>query len=117
MSEEFGEQPPAAVWPGEDAKGRHLETGMFGQRSIVLYAAEITFGIALVLIVIGVSLLWSRGVIGKVMGVGLCVACLIAAMSLLPIRRRRRSRAGDGSGCGGGSSGDSGDGGGCGGGD
>lgn len=120
LSEEFGEAPVAAVWPGVDARERPLVTGALGPGSAVLPAAEIVFGIALILVVIGVSLLWSLGLIGKEIGVGLCGAGLIAAASLLPIRRwrRRRSGASDSGGCGGGgSSSDGGDGGGCGGGD
>lgn len=119
LTEEFGETPDAALWPSVDAGKRPLATGALGLGSAVLPAAEISFGIALVLVVITVSLLWSSGMIGKEIGVGLCVAGFIAAISLLPIRRRRRrrSKAGD-SGCGaGGSSSGHGDGGGCGGGD
>ncbi|WP_210252528.1 hypothetical protein [Aminobacter sp. MDW-2] len=69
------------------------------------------------LIVITVSLLWSTGLIGGALAVGLCVVGVIGSISLLPEkRRRRRSKAGD-SGCGGGASAGDGDGGGCGGGD
>ncbi|GAA2816370.1 hypothetical protein EDC40_10983 [Aminobacter aminovorans] len=119
LSAEFGEDPVAAVWPGVDVRERPLLTGALGPGSAVLPAAEIAFGIALALIVITASLLWSNRVIGDAPAVGLCVAGFIAAISLLPIRcrRRRSSGASDNAGCGGGSSSDGGDGGGCGGGD
>lgn len=116
LTEEFGETPDAALWPGVDA-ARPLVAGALGLGSAVLPAAEITFGIALALIVITVSLLWSTGLIGGALAVGLCVVGVIGSISLLPEkRRRRRSKAGD-SGCGGGASAGDGDGGGCGGGD
>ncbi|MEO5322435.1 hypothetical protein PV773_03835 [Mesorhizobium sp. CC13] len=116
LASEFGKEPVTAIWPEASVSDRGLSTGTFALPPTSNLKDAIPFSVAMVLIGIGISLLWSNGLIDKVAIVALSVVgIIVAGILFLPNRRRRKDQ---GEGCGGGCGGSNGgDGGGCGGGD
>lgn len=112
LTKEFGEKPPAVVWPAVLQEDLATRTVVDMSRNVVLPRAEFRFGVGAMLVVVCVGTLWHSGLIQTATAIGLAMFGVItAALLLLPPKRSKNKNGG----CGGGACGS--DGGGCGGGD